>query len=122
MDIRKRKLKGYIALSILLILCLIMASAMIFFIGNNKIKDYSDNITTLATSEPVINDMTFEMGTSRYYYQTSAYSPTLKYSQMTSSASDPHIGAQVEVLQATLYMVILISIRKYSYLHIPSIR
>ncbi|MBD5087160.1 MAG: hypothetical protein HDT32_07425 [Clostridiales bacterium] len=35
MDIKKRKLKGYVALSILLILCLIMASAMTFIAPNN---------------------------------------------------------------------------------------
>ncbi|MBD5100336.1 MAG: hypothetical protein HDT29_03545, partial [Clostridiales bacterium] len=35
MNIKTRKLKGYIALSILLILCLIMASAMTFYAPNN---------------------------------------------------------------------------------------
>ncbi|MBD5086121.1 MAG: hypothetical protein HDT32_01945, partial [Clostridiales bacterium] len=35
MDIKSRKIKGYLALSILLILCLIMASAMTIFIPKN---------------------------------------------------------------------------------------
>ncbi|MBD5101060.1 MAG: hypothetical protein HDT29_07455, partial [Clostridiales bacterium] len=36
MDIRKRKLKGYIALSILIIVCMLLASAMTFFTSNNN--------------------------------------------------------------------------------------
>ncbi|MDE6614558.1 MAG: hypothetical protein K2K24_03515, partial [Clostridia bacterium] len=37
MDIQKSKVKGYTALSVLIILCLIMASAMTFFMPNNKV-------------------------------------------------------------------------------------
>ncbi|MDE6614704.1 MAG: hypothetical protein K2K24_04255, partial [Clostridia bacterium] len=43
MDIRKRKLKGYVALSILIIMCLIMASAMTFFMPNNNAKAISES-------------------------------------------------------------------------------
>ncbi|MBD5100976.1 MAG: hypothetical protein HDT29_07010 [Clostridiales bacterium] len=50
MDIRKRKLKGYIALSILLILCLIMASAMTFFAIDNTANAFKDNDYTALTA------------------------------------------------------------------------
>ncbi|MBD5086834.1 MAG: hypothetical protein HDT32_05730, partial [Clostridiales bacterium] len=36
MDIRKRKIKGYLALSIMLVLCIVMTSAMIFFTPNKN--------------------------------------------------------------------------------------
>ncbi|MDE5549097.1 MAG: hypothetical protein K2J13_02470, partial [Clostridia bacterium] len=50
MDIRKRKLKGYIALSILIIMCLIMASAMTFIIPNNNVNAIkSENMSSQAT-------------------------------------------------------------------------
>ncbi|MDE5549360.1 MAG: hypothetical protein K2J13_03810, partial [Clostridia bacterium] len=41
MDIQKRKLKGYIALSVLIIMCLIMASAMTFFLPNKNAEAYT---------------------------------------------------------------------------------
>ncbi|MBD5086835.1 MAG: hypothetical protein HDT32_05735, partial [Clostridiales bacterium] len=45
MDIRKRKLKGYVALSILLIVCMITASAMTFYTPNKN----NENIVSAAT-------------------------------------------------------------------------
>ncbi|MDE6614884.1 MAG: hypothetical protein K2K24_05180, partial [Clostridia bacterium] len=45
MDIRKKKLKGYIALSVLIIMCLIMASAMTFYMPNKN----NENIVTAET-------------------------------------------------------------------------
>ena len=35
MDIKKKKLKGYVALSVLSIVCMLLASAMTFFAPNN---------------------------------------------------------------------------------------
>ena len=61
MNIKNRKFKGYLTLSILLILCLIMASAMTLFATNNAQKDYSDNITTLQREEAVKNSPTIQI-------------------------------------------------------------
>ena len=43
MDIRNRKLKGYVALSILIIVCMIMASAMTFFAPKNNAEAICDS-------------------------------------------------------------------------------
>ncbi|MBD5086297.1 MAG: hypothetical protein HDT32_02895, partial [Clostridiales bacterium] len=45
MDIRKRKLKGYIALSILIIVCMLLASAMTFYAPNKS----NENFVSAAT-------------------------------------------------------------------------
>ncbi|MBD5100211.1 MAG: hypothetical protein HDT29_02845 [Clostridiales bacterium] len=50
MDIRKRKLKGYVALSILIIVCMITASAMTFYMPNKKAEAIkAENISSQAT-------------------------------------------------------------------------
>ncbi|MDE5548709.1 MAG: hypothetical protein K2J13_00495, partial [Clostridia bacterium] len=88
MDIRKRKLKGYIALSILIIMCLIMASAMIFFMQYNKGKIYNENITPLASVEPVINGVEIEsLSSAKYISPSSLYanSSAANYSKLTGS-------------------------------------
>ncbi|MBD5099885.1 MAG: hypothetical protein HDT29_01080, partial [Clostridiales bacterium] len=36
MDIKKKKLKGYVALSVLIIVCMLLASAMTFYVPNNS--------------------------------------------------------------------------------------
>ena len=50
MDIRKRKLKGYVALTVLIIVCLVMASAMTFFAIDNTANAFQDNDYTALTA------------------------------------------------------------------------
>ncbi|MBD5086120.1 MAG: hypothetical protein HDT32_01940 [Clostridiales bacterium] len=47
MDIRKRKLKGYVALSVLIIVCMLLASAMAFFMPNNRAEAAIDDTDLL---------------------------------------------------------------------------
>ena len=51
MDIRKRKLKGYIALSVLIIVCMLLASAMSFFMPNNNAEAIkAENMSSQSTN------------------------------------------------------------------------
>ena len=71
MDIRKRKLKGHIALSVLIIVCMLLASAMYFFVKNIE-NDYSGNINKLEWQE-AINKPVIETGKGVQYHSSTQY-------------------------------------------------
>ncbi|MDE5549659.1 MAG: hypothetical protein K2J13_05355, partial [Clostridia bacterium] len=56
MDIRKRKLKGYVALSILIIACLIMASAMTFFVPKNNAEAIINMASTMDIGDLMLSE------------------------------------------------------------------
>ncbi|MBD5100790.1 MAG: hypothetical protein HDT29_05975 [Clostridiales bacterium] len=62
MDIRKRKLKGYVALSILIIVCMIMASAMTIFVPNKNVES-----STLTYGAPSVLNLNAKGGEQDYF-------------------------------------------------------